>query len=93
MKNAQLIIDREGRMILATKGAISADQVEVIRAEFDRWRNAQPPELLIVGGATSVQGGASIATRLIAQHGAFPIASMPVSIRTKSPAGMEPDIS
>ena len=55
MKNAQLIVDREGRMILATKGAISADQVEVIRAEFDRWRNAQPPELLIVAESDVVR--------------------------------------
>ncbi|HEX8939611.1 MAG TPA: EamA family transporter [Candidatus Limnocylindrales bacterium] len=37
---------------------------------------AVPPELLIVAGALSVQGGAGLATRLIAGYGALPVVAM-----------------
>lgn len=38
--------------------------------------DALPPELLIVAGAFSVQGGASLATTLLRQYGPLPVVSM-----------------
>jgi inner membrane transporter RhtA len=38
--------------------------------------DAFPPELLIIGGALSVQGGASLAAKLLADYGPLPIVTM-----------------
>jgi len=55
MATARLVIDREGRMVLAVDVPLSKDAAIGIRRAFDEWRRAQPPQLLIVPDAEVVR--------------------------------------
>ena len=45
---ATLVVDAQGRMVLSIPAPVSPAMKAAIQASFDAWRNAQPPELLIV---------------------------------------------
>lgn len=55
MAGNTLVIDARGRMILAVPGSVSPDMRQMIRDQFNAWRDAQPPELLIVPAAEVVR--------------------------------------
>jgi hypothetical protein len=48
MARFQLYVDGRGRMLLATPASISAEMVQAIKAQFAAWKDAEPPELLVV---------------------------------------------
>lgn len=49
MAKFQLLVDAEGRAILAGLEPVSAERGQAIKAAFAKWREAQPPEVLIAG--------------------------------------------
>lgn len=49
MSKYQLLVDTAGRAILACPERLDSDRAAAIKAAFNTWRDAQPPELLIAG--------------------------------------------
>ncbi len=45
---ATLVVDAQGRMLLSVTGSLEPQMRQEIKAAFNAWRDAQPPELLIV---------------------------------------------
>lgn len=52
---AQVVIDRAGRVMLTVPGPVTPANVVAIRDAFNDWRDAQPPELLVVPEADVVR--------------------------------------
>lgn len=49
MAKYQLLVDTVGRAILACPERVDSERGAQIKAAFNTWRDAQPPELLIAG--------------------------------------------